>query len=266
MWKIRAHRNCQRCVRSAVIGMTMTTSEIRIPVGHRPMQGRDFAHLHRHVEVTGCTAVCHCQDVPRRDMTNLALPARLRVRSHPAERLPRLRVERTRAVKHASLRKGRARDHQRCDQCSDDSRGSKATETRGSHVPSRLFQKRGVIQRCTNVDERCHEQRHANWNMDGMPERHQPPRLTQSRFRQRTLNLQPIQRARDARVDISSYKPADNDDDREKRGHSRQTVELPRGVEQNHERSNQPGENVKFQPGRHASPARTATAFSQAIE
>lgn len=107
----------------------MPAFEVRILVTHRPMQRSDFAHLIRHVDMAGGATVGHGHAIPRRNVTGLALPARLRVRGHPAQRLARLRVERPGAIKDAALPEGHPRDDTRCDQRGNNSSGRKATQS-----------------------------------------------------------------------------------------------------------------------------------------
>ena len=62
------------------------------------------------------------------------------------------------------------------------------------------------------MSKRRNKQRHPNWNVNGMPERHQTPRLFKCLFRQITLNLQSIRGSGNTRVNITANKTTDNND------------------------------------------------------
>ena len=80
------------------------------------------------------------------------------------------------------------------------------------------------------------------------------------------LDLDAVGGAGHGGIDVAPHEPADHDDAGEQHHRPGQAVELPRGVQQNQKGADEPGENVKTEPGSSAPPARAARALAQRVE
>ena len=121
--------------------------------------------------------------------------------------------------------------------------------------------KGGVIECAANVDQRGCEQRHANRDVNGMPESQHVTGVGNCRGlrpAQRGIRLDAIGSAGDAGIDITANKSADDHNQSHQRHRPGQSVELPGCVQENHVRPHETGKNVEFKPFRHLAPARLA--------
>ena len=169
----------ERGVGSAMVRVAVTACEVRVVVFHFAVHRSDLLHLFANGGVTVHTTVRHFIPFPQRGMTGFAIPADLGMRRDASDHFtvaPRAQV--TRAVQHSSLDPGKPGNNQRGDQRRDDPRAGQTSQAIAFHffVPS-LFEEGGVIQRLDNMHKSGNEQRHADGNVNGVPESHQAARL-----------------------------------------------------------------------------------------
>ena len=136
-------------------------------------------HLFGDLCVANNATVRHCRRFPGRGVTGCAVSADLCMGCDSAQNFHVLCVQWSGVIDQAAACVSIARNNKNCDQGGKNNLCLINNPTLFASSLA-LLQESCVIQRRTDVDKCGNEQYHADWNVDRMPERQQPPRLFES--------------------------------------------------------------------------------------
>jgi len=119
----------QRSGHAAMFRVTVTAGKwTRTFLPDRAVQLSHIKHLSCNIGVTSRAAICHAFSAQRKNVT-IRTRGNLRMRSHPAVGVTRLRIQSARRKHLSAAEKGKAQNYTGCDKYRDNSRDRKTSKS-----------------------------------------------------------------------------------------------------------------------------------------